>query len=409
MESNKHFFVKAGPLLLVLFIDGMGLGLVIPVLNGLVFDPDSHFLPANSYSPFMYNVIYGSVIGIFMLCWFFGAAILGDLSDQIGRKKSLIICLVGAFLSYLLSAFSVSYHSLILFIIGRVVAGFTSGSQPIAQAAIIDLSTPKTKTRNIGYILLALSLGFIFGPLIGGVLADHRIVSWFNFSTPFYFASLISFLNIILLLLLFKETHVSEVTTFKIKIYEAVNIFISAFQHQKVRALSILFFLFIFGWSSFYSFISIYLYKIYDFNSMYISFYLTLMGVGFGLGNGFVANYFAKRFDLMPIFIGSTILTAALVFLMLEIPSVAFVWLSIAFISCFVSTAYVSILTLFSNQVDDKSQGWVMGITGSILAFVWGLNGITIGLLAGLDVGYPIYISAISLGITAILSFFVKL
>ncbi len=408
-KSKDHFFIHAGPLLLVLFIDGMGLGLVIPVLNGLIFDPDSHFLPNVSYSPFMYNVIYGSVIGIFMLCWFFGAAILGDLSDQIGRKKSLIICLVGAFLSYLLSAVSVTYHSLILFIIGRMVAGFTSGSQPIAQAAIIDLSTKETKSRNIGYILLALSLGFIFGPLIGGVLADHRIVSWFDFATPFYFASLISFLNILLLMWLFKETYVSEVTTFKIKIYEAVNIFISAFQHKKVRVLSILFFIFIFGWSSFYSFISVYLYKTYEFNSSYISFYLTLMGVGFGIGNGFIANYLAKKFDLMAIFIGSSLLTGIIIFLMMVFPSLWFVWLMVAPIACFVSTAYVSILTLFSNQVDDASQGWVMGITGSILAFVWGLNGVTVGLLAGFNVAYPIYISALCLGVTAVLSVFLRI
>jgi MFS family permease len=357
----------------------------------------------------MYNVIYGSVIGIFMLCWFFGAAILGDLSDQIGRKKSLIICLIGAFLSYLISAFSVTLHSLTLFIIGRVIAGLTSGSQPVAQAAIIDLSTKETKTRNIGYILLALSLGFIFGPLIGGVLADHRIVSWFNFSTPFYFASMISFLNIILLVVLFKETYVSEVTTFQIKIYEAVNIFISAFQHKKIRALSVLFFIFIFGWSSFYSFIAIYLYKTYDFNSSLVSFYLTLMGIGFGLGNGFVANYFARRFSLMQIFIGSTILTALFVFLMLEFSSEFFIWLSITPISCFVAVSYVSILTLFSNQVDDNAQGWVMGITGSILAFVWGLNGVTIGLLGGFDAVYPIYISVICFVIAAVFSFFVRL
>ena len=104
MSAKSPFFTIAAPLFLVLFIDGMGLGLVIPVLNGLLFDTNSTFMSQYANSAMMQNVIYGSIIGIFMLCWFFGAAILGDLSDKIGRKKSLLICLLGAALSYLISS-----------------------------------------------------------------------------------------------------------------------------------------------------------------------------------------------------------------------------------------------------------------------------------------------------------------
>lgn len=204
MLKNNRFFLKAGPLLLVLFIDGMGLSLIMPILNALLFDPGSHFFASQQFSPRIHSIIYGGVISIFMLCWFFGAALLGELSDYIGRKKSLVICLSGAMLSYLISAVAVITHSLLLLIIGRIIGGFTSGSQPIAQAAIIDLSEPEHKVRNIGYILLSLSLGFIAGPLLGGFLADNNLVSWFNFSTPFYFAAAISLINVFLLLWLFE-------------------------------------------------------------------------------------------------------------------------------------------------------------------------------------------------------------
>jgi DHA1 family tetracycline resistance protein-like MFS transporter len=259
MQNKRSFLLAAMPLLLVLFIDGMGLGLVIPVLNGLIFDTHSTFLAAATVSPIMHNVIYGAVIGVYMLCWFWGAAILGDMSDYIGRKKSLVICLVGAFLGYLLSAVAVSLHSLSFLIIGRVIAGITSGSQPIAQAAIIDLSQPENKARNIGFILLALSFGFIFGPLLGGILSDNRLVARLDFSTPFYFSAIISSLNIVLLLLFFHETFESKQTQLKINPYQAIHIFIAAFKNKKVKNLSIIFFIFIFGWSSFYSFICFFL------------------------------------------------------------------------------------------------------------------------------------------------------
>ena len=356
MQVKSNFFVLSGPLLLVLFIDGMGLGLVIPVLNGLIFDPNSTFLSSVALSPTLYNIIYGLIVGIFMLCWFFGAAILGDLSDQIGRKKSLIICLVGAFVSYLLTAFSVSLQSLTLLIIGRIIAGFTSGSQPIAQAAIIDLSTPDTKARNIGYILLTLSLGFVFGPLLGGILADKDLVSWFNFATPFYFAAIISFFNILLLWWLFNETFISKNTTLAIRPSQAFNIFVSAFKNEKVRILSILFFIFIFGWSSFYSFISLYLLKSFDFTSRDVSFYLALMGVGF-YSNGFLANYFAKRFELRDNFIIFTLLSSLLIFSMLIMNNALYNWIMVAPIASFISIAYVYNYLYFRIKWMKKVRG----------------------------------------------------
>src|SRR5579872_201741 len=91
--SGKKFFIAAAPLFLVLFIDSMGLGLVFPILNALVFEPTAHFIHAD-LTKNIRNLLYGVTVSIFMFCWFFGAAFLGDLSDQIGRKKSLMICLL---------------------------------------------------------------------------------------------------------------------------------------------------------------------------------------------------------------------------------------------------------------------------------------------------------------------------
>src|SRR3990167_2722255 len=144
LSKQPSFLLAAAPLFLVLFIDSMGLGLIFPILNELLIDPSNHFVAANT-STDMRNLLYGGLIGIYMLCWFFGAAFLGDLSDQIGRKKALMICLIGAFLSYLLSAFSIPLNSIALLLIARIVAGITAGSQSIAQAAIIDISSDAHK------------------------------------------------------------------------------------------------------------------------------------------------------------------------------------------------------------------------------------------------------------------------
>ncbi|MGE3919394.1 MAG: MFS transporter [Gammaproteobacteria bacterium] len=202
---KTNFFVAALPLFLVILIDGVGLGLIAPVLTQMVIGDDSNFLPhtvSSHYRYLMYDIIFSS----FMFCWFFGAAFLGDLSDQIGRKKSLFICLTGTFIGYLLSAFSILLSSVLIFILGRIISGLTAGSQSIAQAAIIDLSTDEHKARNIGIMLFFASLGFILGPLIGGFFSNPAIVHWFNTITPFYIAAGLAFLNIILLWIFFRET-----------------------------------------------------------------------------------------------------------------------------------------------------------------------------------------------------------
>ncbi len=389
------------PLFLVLFIDGMGLSLLFPILSSIIIDPHSSFLPAHVGASSR-SLLYGMVVGIFMLCWFFGAAILGDLSDSVGRKKSLLICLLGAFLGYLISAFAVTWHSLLFLILGRVVAGFTAGSQPIAQAAIVDVSHEKHKARNIGLILLALSLGFVLGPVIGGVLSDHRIVSWFNFSTPLYFASLISILNAILLLSTFNETFNTS-AKINIQLSRAIQVFISAFQHRKVRFLSLIFLIMIYGWSNFFTFISIFSIQLYNFSPTQVSLLLADMGVGFSIGCGFLVDYFVKRFEIKLIVAINLIITAIFIILLIITHSQGFLWAIMVFIGATISIGYSGLITLFSNQVDRHEQGWVMGVTGAVMALCFGLTSFLTGYLANFGATIPMWLAVAGIGFSGLL------
>lgn len=394
-KKSKNFFLIAAPLFLVLFIDSMGLGLVFPILNTLIFDPSAHFF-ANELLPHTRNLLYGITIGTYMLCWFFGAAFLGDLSDQIGRKKSLMICLLGAVVGYLLTALAVIFANYSLLITGRIIAGFTAGSQSIAQAAIVDLSEQEHKARNLGFILFFCSLGFALGPVIGGLLSASSLVSWFNYAMPFYFAAGISLLNAILLQWLFHETftHVHKISY---KLHHAISIFISAFKNIHIRELSVVLLVMIFGWSGFYSFISMYLYQKYHFSSLQNGFYMGLMGVGFGIGTGFLIDPLTKRFSLKICTIAGCILAAVAMILTATAPKEVYIWSEVVLVAIAMATAYSTILTLFSNQVDDDSQGWVMGVTGAIMALAFGVNGLLLGVLSNFSLQMPILVAAICL------------
>jgi len=404
MHSRLHFIIHAAPLLLVIFIDSIGLGLIIPVLSGLIFNPSSTFLSGNLNTPFMQNLIYGAVLGVFMLCWFFGAVVLGDLSDKIGRKKSLLICLFGAFLSYIFSAISVSMHSISLLLLGRIISGLTSGSQPIAQAAVIDMSHPEQKTRNMSYMYLSLSLGFIMGPLLGGILADNRIVSWFNFATPFYFAALLSLANMLLLYGLFKESFVAKKQKIRIQFFSAVKLFISAFKPGKLKNMSILYIIFIFGWASFFSFCSAFLIKSYEFSPTQVSIYMSLMGVGFCIGNAFLVELTSRWWSNRQIFAYASLGCAVIAFLTIAIHHPFVNWFLVIGIGAFVASSGPTVMSLFSDTVDKDSQGWVMGVMGSIMALVWGINGVVVGALSSWGAALPIYVAALFLLLSALLT-----
>ncbi|MEI6096255.1 MAG: MFS transporter [Gammaproteobacteria bacterium] len=400
-KLSKQFFLSAAPLFLVLFIDSMGLGLVFPILNTLIFDPTAHFF-SMALTPHTRNLLYGVTIGTYMLCWFFGAAFLGDLSDQIGRKKCLMICLLGAVVGYILNAMAVIFANYSLLITGRIIAGFTAGSQSIAQAAIVDLSQPEHKARNLGFILFFCSVGFAFGPVIGGLLSASSLVSWFSYAMPFYFAAGISFLNALLLQWLFHE---SAVHTHKIrfKLHHAIDIFLSAFKNEHIRELSFIFLIMIFGWSGFYSFISMYLYQVYHFSSLENGFYMGLMGVGFGIGTGFMIDPLTKRFSLKQCTVAGCLLAAIAMILTATAPQEIYIWFEVVLVAIAMAIAYSTILTLFSNQVDDDSQGWVMGVTGAIMALAFGVNGLILGVLSNFSLQMPLVMAAICLIISAVL------
>jgi MFS transporter, DHA1 family, tetracycline resistance protein len=203
MSMPKYNWKSSFPLMLVLFIDGMGIAIVFPILNSILLNPHSSFLSV-LYSNQDKNIFYALVLAVFLFSAFFASTLLGDLSDQIGRKKTLLICLIGSAFSFVLTAIAFIAHSLTLLFIGRAVDGFTTGSQPIAQAAILDINDG-SKVRSIGYIYCALSAGLVAGPLLAGVLMNKSLVSWFSLATVMWFAAIISISNAFLLLLTYKE------------------------------------------------------------------------------------------------------------------------------------------------------------------------------------------------------------
>ena len=193
---NKNIVIIS--LLLILFIDGLGLSMVLPLSTELFLNQDTSIL-ANSELDTFRNFVYGINLVLFSAGMFFGAPILGELSDKYGRKKILYFSLIGTFIGYIFSGISILIKSPLLFLFGRLIDGLTAGSVPIAQACISDISSNERKASYMGFTLFAITSGYIFGPLIAKFIAIDTVLFGNGLSLPFFFTAVLTLFCIVLL------------------------------------------------------------------------------------------------------------------------------------------------------------------------------------------------------------------
>lgn len=186
--QEKLDFKRILPIIFIVFIDLMGLTIIIPVLP--------YYALAFNAPPFMIGVLGAA----YPFMQFIGGPILGSLSDKYGRKPVLAIAQVGTFLSLLFLGFS---NALWMVFLARILDGITGANLPTVQAAIADITTPKTRSAGLGLIGAAFGMGFVLGPALSSVALA---LSGNNYAAPAFLASGFAFTSVLLTTFVFKET-----------------------------------------------------------------------------------------------------------------------------------------------------------------------------------------------------------
>ncbi|HLL11486.1 MAG TPA: TCR/Tet family MFS transporter [Rubrivivax sp.] len=166
--------------LVCVFIDMLGIGLIIPVLPILV----GEFVATQELQARWFGIL-GTVFGLMQ---FLCMPALGALSDRYGRRPVLIYSMFGMFLNFLTTAWA---PNLACLFIGRVIGGASSASMSVASAFASDISTPANRAKSFGMIGAAMGLGFICGPMLGGLLGD------IDLHLPFYVAAALCAANLV--------------------------------------------------------------------------------------------------------------------------------------------------------------------------------------------------------------------
>lgn len=167
-------------ILIVVFFDMAGLGLILPVLPTLIEDVGGLQLQDAAQ-------VGGWLYAVYSLALFLTAPLLGALSDRFGRRPLLLVSLAGLCVDYVLCALA---PSLLWLFLARVVAGICGATQGIANAYIADFTAPEDRARAFGWLGAALGLGFVLGPALGGLLGA------FGPRVPFWAAAALAALNL---------------------------------------------------------------------------------------------------------------------------------------------------------------------------------------------------------------------
>jgi MFS transporter, DHA1 family, tetracycline resistance protein len=167
--------------LITVFLDMVGFGLIMPVLPALINEVGEMNLADAAY-------IGGWMFAAFSLAQFAFSPLMGNLSDRYGRRPLLLLAIFGLGIDYLFSALA---PTLFWLFVGRVIAGVCGSSYVIANAYIADVTAPEDRAKAFGMVGAAFGVGFVLGPAIGGLLGE------LGPRVPFYVAAGISMLNFV--------------------------------------------------------------------------------------------------------------------------------------------------------------------------------------------------------------------
>tara|TARA_B110000444_G_scaffold256899_1_gene294242 strand:- start:424 stop:1647 length:1224 start_codon:yes stop_codon:yes gene_type:complete len=176
----KNRKAALGFIFITLLLDVIGLGIIIPVIPALIQElTGGSISEASRYG--------GWLIASYALVQFLCAPIVGALSDKYGRRPILLLSLLGFGLDYLVLAVAPTIGWLFL---ARIIAGVFGASFTTGAAYIADVSSAEKRAQNFGLLGAAFGLGFIIGPVTGGLLGE------IGPRVPFYAAALVTFLNL---------------------------------------------------------------------------------------------------------------------------------------------------------------------------------------------------------------------
>jgi MFS transporter, DHA1 family, tetracycline resistance protein len=342
---NKALIV----ILSTIALDAIGAGLIFPILPDLLVEVTGRT---------DIGLFYGAMLAVYAIMQFVFSPILGALSDRFGRRPVLLISLAGALLDYLLMAFSPLGWVLV---VGRAVAGITSANMAVASAYITDITPAEQRAQRFGTVGAVMSLGFVIGPVIGGVLG----ASWLR--APFLAAALFNGVNLLLALFVLPESRKASPGDFSFK---ELNPLVPLMWLSKFKPLLPLVTIYIaFGLVAAIPGTVWVLYgaERFGWNPVQMGLSLSVFGVSGALVQALLVGPLSRRFgDLGTLMIG--IAFDMLAYVLMAFADQSWMGYAVAPLFALGGVAMPALQSLVTSRVSDDQQGQLQGVLASLMS-----------------------------------------
>ena len=355
-------------ILLTLFIDVLGIGIIIPVLPELVksfIENDAQLLAGKSAEELKTIIdssagwYIGWIGASYALMQFLFAPILGALSDHYGRRPIILGSLLVLGFDFLVMGFAPSIGWLFA---GRILAGVMGGSFSAANAYIADISTPENRAKNFGLVGMMFGFGFIFGPALGGVLGGIHI------KLPFFVSAGLALVNWLYGFLVLPESlPLEKRSSFSIKKANPFGSIGRLRVYPLVAGLAIAFLCLSFAQRGLENVWVLYTAYRYDWSEMTNGLVLGLVGVTAAIvQGGLVRPIIAKIGERRAIVLGTAV--SAVAFLGYGLAPAGWMILVVIVLGSLGGITGPAIQSMVASQVDSSEQGKVQGALTSLMS-----------------------------------------
>jgi len=335
---------------LTVFIDLMGFGILIPILPTFA----SKDLGISDFG-------IGIIVAAYSLMQFLFNPVFGRISDKIGRRPVLVVSLLFTATSYVIFSFA---NSFLLLLVSRMLAGLGGSNLGVAQAYIADITPKRERSKGMGIIGASFGLGFVFGPMIGGMLSEY------GYAYAGFAAAAFSFSAFLFAFFFLPESNKNKNPNAKIefKLLDWAQIKL-ALEDSTIRLLMLIFFIIIFSMANIYGTFALLGYKVYHFTDRQNGYMFGIMGLTGALMQGGVIRFLTEKFRDKVLVIYSTVLM--MIGLTLMPYGKTFLGLAIISIILSIGTGVLQpvILAMVSKYAPENKQGAILGLNQSISAF----------------------------------------
>ena len=349
-KQEKFFTPQLILIFLIVFIDLIGFGMVIPVLPIYANNPPFVASP--------YEI--GWLVSIYSWMQFVFAPILGKLSDKYGRRPVLFVSLIGSVIGYIVLGLA---NTVLLLLVGRIISGITGGNISAAQAYIADVTKKEDRAKGMGMFGAAFGLGFVLGPAIGGITSKYGV------HVPFFIAAALSAVAAIAVYFLLPESLKARPDIDTVERPGRIAELFNTLREVKFGTINLNYFLLVTAFSIMtYAFV---LYTSFEFGytAEQNGYLFAFVGLAAVIGQGLLFSPLVKRFgETRLTVVGCALMAIALFMIPFVTPQtmgLAGLLLVCALLAFGNSLASPSLTSIASKITHEHHQGHALGIMAS--------------------------------------------